>query len=322
MAGESPGRDLGKGIGVEMAIFAACVFMPLFGLALIIFIPLPALFYRIKLGPRIGGLVPLVSFLLIAVLSRGFSLNLLAFGALLGLGWLMGDAMERRLPVELVLLKTCGLIIAVVAVVMFTWINITGNDFAAGLEAYITVSIEEIVPLYRDMGMTEEVIQAVIAEKDHFAWFFTRILPAVFCSMLLVTAWAVLLTARPLLLVRGLPFPDYGPLNLWKPPEFLVWAAIAAGMTLFMDEFRIIGANIVILLMPVYFFSGIGVISWFFEQKKLPALLRVFFFTLIALQQFLLFLVISIGFFDIWFNFRNRSRTSGASPGAPSDEAE
>ena len=65
-----------------------------------------------------------------------------------------------------------------------------------------------------------------------------------------------------------------------------------------------IGMNGVIVLMTVYFFQGIAIVSFFFEKKQLPVALRFILYSLIAIQQLLLLVVIGCGFFDMWLNFR------------------
>ena len=115
-----------------------------------------------------------------------------------------------------------------------------------------------------------------------------------------------ILIARPVLKRRALSCPDFGPLNMWKAPEYLVWVAIACGILLFLPgkSLKVLGLNGAIVMMMVYFFQGIAIVSFYFEKKQFPVMLRVFLYSLIALQQFLLVLVIGCGFFDMWINFR------------------
>jgi uncharacterized protein YybS (DUF2232 family) len=66
----------------------------------------------------------------------------------------------------------------------------------------------------------------------------------------------------------------------------------------------VLGINGLIVLMTVYFFQGMAITTFFFQKKRFPFILRVFFYGLIVVQQFLLLLVIALGFFDTWLNFR------------------
>jgi uncharacterized protein YybS (DUF2232 family) len=105
---------------------------------------------------------------------------------------------------------------------------------------------------------------------------------------------------------RKIPVPEFGSLNQWRSPEPLVWVAIGCGAMLLLPvaALKIIGINGLIVLMAVYFFQGIAIVSFFFEKKRFPAALRFILYSLIGLQQFLLLLIIGLGFFDMWVDFR------------------
>ncbi|HJO63605.1 MAG TPA: DUF2232 domain-containing protein, partial [Desulfobacterales bacterium] len=93
---------------------------------------------------------------------------------------------------------------------------------------------------------------------------------------------------------------------LWKAPDFLVWGVIGCGLTLLLPSkaLKMFGLNGLIILMTIYFFEGIAIVSFYFEKKEFSRILRLFLYTLIVLQQIILFLIIGIGFFDTWLNFR------------------
>jgi len=67
---------------------------------------------------------------------------------------------------------------------------------------------------------------------------------------------------------------------------------------------KMFGLNGLIVLMTIYFFGGIAIVSYFFEKKGFPRMLRFFLYSLIALQQIILLIVIGIGLFDTWLDFR------------------
>lgn len=67
---------------------------------------------------------------------------------------------------------------------------------------------------------------------------------------------------------------------------------------------KMLGLNGLLILLVVYFLQGIAVVSYYFEKKRFPRALRLFLYTLIAVQQFVLLLVIGLGIFDMWLNFR------------------
>jgi uncharacterized protein YybS (DUF2232 family) len=85
-----------------------------------------------------------------------------------------------------------------------------------------------------------------------------------------------------------------------------MWGVIACGLTILLPDktFKVIGLNGLIVLMTIYFFQGIAIVSFYFEKKGVPRMFKIFIYSLIAIQQIILMAVIGLGFFDVWFDFR------------------
>jgi uncharacterized protein YybS (DUF2232 family) len=71
---------------------------------------------------------------------------------------------------------------------------------------------------------------------------------------------------------------------------------------------KLIGINGLLVACVIYFFQGIAIVSFFFEAKRFPRLLRVMIYSLIAVQQILALIVIGIGLFDLWLDLRKLKR--------------
>jgi len=168
--------------------------------------------------------------------------------------------------------------------------------------------------LYQGMGMSEKNIEIISNSLDQIQYVLVRIIPALAVVSTLFVTWATLLLARPMLVGRKLLYPDFGPLNEWKAPDHLVWGAIGCGLVLLLPNsgIKLIGINGLLILMAVYFFQGIAIVSFFFEKKQFPRMLRFFIYSLVAVQQIMLLLVIGLGFFDMWLNFRKLSENKSS----------
>ena len=110
--------------------------------------------------------------------------------------------------------------------------------------------------------------------------------------------------------------PDFGDLTRWKAPEKIVWLLIAAGGTLLIPQalVKFIGLNILIICLFIYLAEGISIIGFFLKVKKVPILFRVMLYFLILVQQYLLLLIVALGLFDLWADFRKFIRPA-ADPG-------
>ena len=240
------------------------------------------------------------------VASGGVAVDVLFFLELLFLGFIMGEAMEWGWSIEKTILLPCLAVFLGAVFAVFIYANLSGMPFSGFVIQYIKTNLEMSLPLYRALGMPEETLKTITASLDQISAVLAAVLPALLLVSLSFVAWACLLMARPLFGAKGMAYPDYGPLTLWKAPENLVWAVIGCGVFLFLPikALAVIAANGLICFMMVYFLQGIAIVTFFFEKKRLPRFLRILVYVFIAIQQLALLLVVAMGFFDIWINFR------------------
>ena len=300
-------RDALRGVAFVLFAFFVSVLLPVIGVFFALFIPLPVLFYRVKRGRIIGGIVAGASAGCMPLLLGGVGLgNALFFGGLLLLGFLLGDGMARGEPVERILLVACGWVLGSGTILILFHVGLSGVDLTGFISEGIRRNLELSLQLYREMGVPPEQIETLRGALDLLRRTLLRVLPAMVASATLFVAWASMLMGFSILRLRKIPAPDPGPLNRWRAPDHLVWGVIVCGgLLLVPDEgFRVAGLNGLFVLLTIYFFAGVAVVSFFFEKRRIPLPLRFLFYALIALQQLLLLLVVALGLFDMWFNFR------------------
>lgn len=299
-------KDLAIGIGVTSVLFIITILSPILGFLCTFGIPLPTLVYRAKLGRKRGVLVPAGALVVLTVILGGISFDILYFVELLLIGFVLYEAYEQRFSVG----KTIGFTCTAAALAGFIVLLVFSTTVEAGIidqiSDYIRKNLEATLILYQEMGMSADNLDLVRESLEQIAYVFVRILPALAVISTLIVSWTSLLISRPLLKRLNLFVPDFGKLNHWKAPDPLVWAAIGSGLMLLIPTnwIKLAGINSLLVLMTIYFFQGIAIISYYFEKKRFPRILRIFLYALIALQQFLLLIIIGLGFFDIWLNFR------------------
>jgi len=268
--------------------------------------PLPIVYYRVRLGRKIGAIIPCVALIIMVIILGGFSFDLLFFLELMVLGFALGELIELRLSIEKTVLIGCIAVFITGLTGFFLYGQAMHKGMVVIASEYVEKNLQLTLTLYKNMGMSEENIRMISDALPHIQYVLVRIIPALVFASALFAAWTNLLMARTLLRVKGLIYPDFGPLIQWRPPEVLVWGVIGSGLMLLIpiDSLKMLGLNGLIALMAVYFFAGIAIVSYFFDKKRFPRMLRFFLYSLIALQQFILLLVIGLGFFDVWLNFR------------------
>jgi len=299
-------KDIISGIAVTSLIFVISVYIPIIGFFCALFIPLPTLIYRSKLGRSTGTIIPVIATIIMAVILGDISIDILFFFELLLLGFVLSELLELNLSIEKTILYACGSVIITGIICLLFYSNIANKEIFALVSEYVSKNLELTLSLYENMGMKQESIQMISASLESIKYVFIRIIPALVVASILFISWINLLLSKPIFNNWNLIYPDFGALKLWKSPELLVWIIIGCGILLIFpnNTLKILGLNGLLILMTIYFFHGIAIVSFYFEKKRLPRLLRFFLYSLIALQQIILLVVIGLGFFDMWLNFR------------------
>ncbi len=309
-------RDLIAGIAIITLCCAVAAYFPVFGFFSFLILPLPAMFYRIKLGRRNGGVIAMVPLAIMAAVTGGWQPDLWLMLGMIGQGFVLGECVEQHFSIE----KSIAWATATVLMAAFFLLTVMGNFAGTGgwelLSAFIRKNLEMTATVYRQLDVPAEKIRMLTESLDRIHYVLLRLLPALMAAGLMFSAWMNLLLGRITLRANRLPTPAFGRLNTWQAPEWLVWAVIAAGLMAFLpvEWIKFPGANALIVLMMVYLFQGLAIISYYFNKKQVPLVLRVMIYAIIALQQILMIFVIGLGFFDTWINFRRLGVKDQAPP--------
>jgi uncharacterized protein YybS (DUF2232 family) len=310
----SVAKEIATGTVITLVIFAVTSYLPILGFFCALFIPLPTLFYRSKLGRNTGAIVPATALFVMAVVLGGIAVDLVFFLELLLLGFMMGEFLAMNLSVEKTILYTCLAVIVSGFFGLVFYSNVNGTEISVLVSEYIAQNLKLTMVLYESMGVSEESLVQLSNSLEQIHYVLVRIVPAMVIGSTLFVVWINLLLARGILTAKGVFFPDFGRLNHWKAPDALIWLFIGCGGMLLMpgNSLKMLGLNGLLILLTVYFLQGIAVVSYYFEKKRFPRALRLFLYTLIALQQFILLLIIGLGLFDIWLNFRKLKTNKNA----------
>jgi hypothetical protein len=99
---------------------------------------------------------------------------------------------------------------------------------------------------------------------------------------------------------------DY--LRRWRTPDWFVWPALFCGASLLFESKPLhdLAGNLLKPILLIYFFQGMSILAYFLDSLRLRGPFRLVLYGTASL--FLTPMVVSFGFFDLWFNFRGRNR--------------
>jgi uncharacterized protein YybS (DUF2232 family) len=299
-------KDIANGVLITSLIFFISILIPIVGFFCSLFIPLPTLFYRIKLGRATSAFIPVLGFIIMAVVLRELTLDVFFLGQMLLIGFILGELLESQFSVEKTLLFACSAAVLIGFVSLLIVSVVSASSPVSILTQYVEKNLELSLRLYQSMGMSAENIRLFESSMKKILYFLVRIIPALTVASTLFVVWINVLLAKALLKGKTLLHPDYGKLNSWQAPDVLIWAVIGCGLLMMIPDsaIKLIGLNGLLILLTIYFFQGIAIVAFFFDKKQLPRFFRILFYSLIALQQILLLVVIAAGLFDIWLDFR------------------
>ena len=137
-------------------------------------------------------------------------------------------------------------------------------------------------------------------------------LPGALGILCLLTSWfnlRVLINLNPDRFLHRVGL-DRRVLNRWKNADWLVWPTLASwAIVLFTTGITSdLALNLFKVLMAAYSLQGLAVLGSLFEAYKVRGIFRIILYTVVILV--ILPLLLSIGFFDQWFDFRSKFRQS------------
>lgn len=305
-------KDIAGHVVLVCVLFGLAVYLPVLGFFFALFIPLPVLYYHTKLDRHYGMIAAALSAAVVFMMIGRIGVDLFFFAELLFIGILLSVFFEKKIAVEHVVVLTClGVLGSGTAGLLFYSFSLD-QSVESIVSAYVMQNLELTLALYESAGIPDENVKIISDSIDQIRYVLVRLTPALITSMTMFVVWVNILTARPVFSARGIPYPDFGKLNQWRAPELLVWLVIACGGTLLLPfaGLKIIGINGLIVFLTIYFFQGIAIVSFFFEKKHFSRIARLLLYTLIILQQLLLMIVIGLGFFDTWIDFRKLDKNT------------
>jgi uncharacterized protein YybS (DUF2232 family) len=312
-------RDLIVGIAGTLFAFFAVFTVPVVGIFIGIFTPLPTLLSVYRCGHPAGYWVPagamVVSVPLLFYLeltpNSAYLLGMLVLGAL------VAEAMCRQWSVEATV-GIAGSVVFVGAALAFWAANEGfGGRFTATLTEELRAGVAATLQYYESIGVSFDKA-AMQQGIERLIPLFVSILPGAALASALLVTWLNVLVARRFCLLHRVPLPTWQPWSLWKAPEPLVWLVIAGGGLLLLPvkAAGTLGLNLLLVLGTVYLLQGLAIAVFYFDRWRVPRLLRSIMYALILLQQFATLLLMLLGLFDVWCNFRRLPP-----PGTPTQQS-
>jgi len=291
-------------LALTVFLFMSGISLPPIGALLLPFVTQPVLLLGFKYGLGYGFGVAIVATLLLAVFA-GAELSLLygIFAILASvLLWLVG---RLRMVEYLVVSAASVMFVWTMGVAYYffgSWSALTG-DFRAGLTQQFTAATR----MQEQLGFSKDSLELIKERMPQLIDMTLQLLPGLLFLTFAFIALINIASLRRRFPERRAAWFAIENFRDWKAPEPLVWPLIACGFSLFFsvpDLARLIAINLLLIIGASYFAQGLAVIAFFFHKNNVPRFLRGITYILIVFQQIFTLMVIGLGLFDLWGDFR------------------
>ncbi|MDA3903836.1 MAG: DUF2232 domain-containing protein [Desulfuromusa sp.] len=291
------------GIGVTLLCLLGISWIGPSGAFLNLLTPLAAAYLSMRFGLRSGVVVVVVTSALLLQLATTYTL--VAYLGIFGIGSLLLPLFLRQKLAwdRAVLYATIGSAVATAVMIMFTVIA-SGISIQALIDQMIQAEVNQAMQIYRDTGFSESQMQSMQEVVDGLGKFIGQSFYGLYlASLLAIQAFCLLLLQR----LKGSWYHITGiPFARWRLPSALIWILIAAGFCLLLpvDAVSLVGRNLLVVLLPLYFFQGMAIVNSFLQKKSYPPLVKGLIYLLLLILNPLPIIITCAGVFDLWIDFR------------------
>lgn len=294
----------------SVLVLMSGVVLPPIGVILLPIVPLPVLSFGLRYGrgSAVAGTIGVtLLFFIFAGEELAFIYGLFALMTILLLAFLGRVRLIERLVTGI-----AAALFVVSGAFLFSYFgswNAVGESFRVNLLQHLTAAAR----LYEKMGFPQESLDLLQERTPQIVEMMLQLLPG-----LVFVSFGLVVLANVLLLCRRFPekraeWISVTNLREWNGPEPMVWGLIACGFVLMipgLEGLRVLGANVLLVIAAFYFAQGLSIIAYFFHKNNVPRFLRAVTYALIAFEQIFTVLVVGLGLFDLWGDFRRLKKNN------------
>lgn len=304
MPGQLQLKEILLPVILVLAIFLAVLVFPPFGMVVGVLSPVPLIVISLRKGKQAGlictGLVLLVILVVMGMRQAMFFLAEYAVMAMI-----MAETLRLQLPFEKNIFFSALGTAALSGILL--WFVFAGNEVSLTeflqqqIKTQIEQSVDSLKGMGKDMGdLDEDFI-------DETSRSFAASYPGIIVISSLFGAWVNYSVVRAIMLrFYGKAVLFNGKFSTWMLPDQFIWIFILSAASLFLSEGAVsaLGLNLFVIAVVIYCLQGMAVAVHFLEKKSVPFFLWVLAFVLIFTQPLLIGVLVGLGLFEMWADFR------------------
>ena len=292
--------------GIFLVIILVAFVAPPLGMIVGMLTPVPLILVYLQRG-KVTGLVTISAVGLALLFLVGPELAIAFISAYGLMAAAMSESTRLSFSFEKILLISTLAPAVLTLILLFAGLAGEEGSSMKALEDTLKGAAESYIQVLEKSGETPENLKMVRKSVEETIPTAARIFPAFILISTLMGAVINFLAVRYLWLrFYSRKYFDGMDVSRWMLPDVAVWVLIASiGSVFFGPEIsRVLGMNLAIILVFLYFLQGLSVVTHILKTKEFPKWVWIIVFILIPLNPMFFGLVVGMGLFDIWVDFR------------------
>ncbi len=307
MTDNIPIKEIFLPVALTLAIFFTSLLFPPLGIVVGVFSPVPLVWSYLRGGKQIGLICLAIAcgIILIAFGARHALFFMAEYGVM---AFVLGETVRFRLPFEhCVGFTALGSALMSAAVLSFAFSTEEAN-LEEFIQEQVAVHVKQSAETFKAMGNDPGDQAAFEKTLNRIAGLLATAYPSFIFVGSLFGALVNYSLARFIWRRQANAYPFFEEkFNSWVLQENFIWIFIAsAAIVWFAPEGNLFGLGIngLIVCLAVYILQGLAIAFHFLESKSVPSFLWVLLVAFIFTQPILIGLLIGLGIFDLWADFR------------------
>jgi len=291
------------GIGATLLCLLGVSWLGPAGAFINLLTPLAAAYLTMRFSLRSGIVIVVVTSAVLLQLANTYTTG--AYIGIFGVGsLLLPHFLRQKLPWDRAVLYAITGSVLVTSGMLLLAVSASGINFHTLIDQMIQAEVDQAMQIYRDGGFSDSQLQNMQHVIEGMAGFISSNFYGLYlASLLAIHSFCVLLLQR----IKGQYYKIHGAqFSKWRLPFGLVWLLIGAGFSLLLpvDTVSLVGRNLLVALLPLYFLQGMAVVSSFLQKKAYPPVVKGLIYLLLLILNPLPIIITCAGVFDLWIDFR------------------
>ena len=290
----------------------ASVYLPIVGLVIEFFCPIPIVVLTVRQGLKFGTAAVVASFILLLMfMGPVLSIRIALSFSLCGL--VLGECLRRGFSAVKCLIPTLAMSFAAQIVMLIMFMGIMGVDLIGENMQIIRESFDQSFKFYEEMGVDPETIGYSKTMIEPIARLIGLLTPIILFFVALINTVGSYCIAKWIFKKLKMKFAEpLPPFAQWRFPIAFLYLAAFSALGIYWSEswqsggLHFVSVNALFFAALIGLTQGLSLLSFIADRYNISKFVRRIIFVVVILNFMFLEIIAFTGLFDMIFDYRKR----------------